>query len=67
MFYASKTCYYVKESLYCTKRGFIVIFDPENMGLDNFKNKISQLLTEIVTNSDFSVMAAVIWLPANFE
>ena len=39
---------------------FIVIFDPQNMGLDNFNNKISQILSEILTNSVFSVMAAVI-------
>ena len=52
MFYANKTqhystWYYVKESLFCIKRDFIVIFDPQNMGLDNFKNKIYQILSEI--------------------
>ena len=65
MFYANKTqhystWYYVKESLFCIKRDFIVIFDPQNMSLDNFKNKIYQILSEILTNSVFSVMAAVI-------
>ena len=65
MFYASKTqhyltWYYVKESLFCIKRDFIVISDPQNMGLDNFKNKIYQILSEILTKSVFSVMAAVI-------
>ena len=63
MFNANKTqhystWYYVKESLFCIKRDFIVIFDPQNMGLDNFKNKIYQILSEILTNSVFSVMAA---------
>ena len=65
MFYANKTqhnstWYYVKESLFCIKRDFIVIFDPQNMGLDNFRNNISQILSELLTNSFFSVMAAVI-------
>ena len=65
MFYANKTqhystWYYAKESLYSFKCDFIVIFDPQNMGVDNFKNKISQILTEILTNSVFSVMAPVI-------
>ena len=60
------TWYYVKESLYCIKCDFIVIFNPQNMGVDNFKNKISQILPEILTNSVFG-NGRRYWLPANFE
>ena len=38
----------------------MLIFDPENIGLDSFKSELSLILTEILTNSCFSVMAAVI-------
>ena len=38
----------------------MLISDPENIGLDIFKRKFSSILTEILTNSCFSVMAAVI-------
>ena len=72
MFYASKTqhyptCYYLKESLYCIKRGFIVIFDPQNMGLDNFKKQNISNIDRDIDKFRFFVNGRRYWLPADFE
>ena len=37
----------------------MLILEPENIGLDNFKCKLALILTEQLTNLSYSVMAAI--------
>ena len=40
--------------------GLILTFEPENIGLNNVKSKLYQILTKILANSCLSAMAAII-------
>ena len=72
MFYANKTqhystWYYVKESLFWINRHFIVIFDPQNMGLDNLKKIYISNIERDIDKFSFFGNDRRYWLPANFE